>query len=130
MRALVVVAAALVACSHSPAAGTERGPCKSDHSCDSGLVCLSDLCVRPAPADCGPVAEALASAKLGNYATPAERAPVIAEMRAACTKERLSTYDAKCLTAARSRFEMSRCPHPLLPELIALAKDKGGCKSV
>src|SRR5262249_19705234 len=97
MRALVVVAAALVACSHSPAAGPGRGPCKSDPRCAGGLIGLSDLCGPPPPADCGPVAEALASAKLGNYATPAERAPVIAEMRAACTKERLSTYDAKCL---------------------------------
>jgi hypothetical protein len=126
--AVSVVAAA--ACSHSPAAGSERGACKDDHACDRGLLCLSDLCVRPPAADCGPVAEALASVKLGNYATPAARAPVIAEVRAACTKQRLSADDARCLTAAKSKFEMSRCPNPLLPELVALAKDKGGCASV
>ncbi|HEY4183660.1 MAG TPA: hypothetical protein VGP07_01265 [Polyangia bacterium] len=37
----------------SPPAGTERGRCLSGGSCASGLVCLSDFCVRPAGADGG-----------------------------------------------------------------------------
>lgn len=38
-----------VACGgDDPAAGTERGPCRADGTCDAELVCLSDLCVRPA----------------------------------------------------------------------------------
>jgi len=28
------------------AAGTERGPCRSGGTCDPGLVCLSDVCVK------------------------------------------------------------------------------------
>src|SRR5438034_9890567 len=28
------------------ATGTERGPCRSGRTCDPGLVCLSDVCVR------------------------------------------------------------------------------------
>jgi len=35
------------------AAGTEGGPCYGNKTCNKGLVCLSDLCVRPADAGGG-----------------------------------------------------------------------------
>jgi hypothetical protein len=129
MRALLIVLA-LAACSKTPAAGTERGPCQGDHTCTGGLVCLSDLCVRPPAGDCAQVADAFASIQLGNYADKDKRGPVVADLRAKCTAEQLSVDDAKCLTSAKSKFEMSRCPHPILPELVELAQDKGGCKVV
>lgn len=44
--------AALVGCG-GPAAGTERGPCRSDGTCDPGLVCLSSVCVAPERPDGG-----------------------------------------------------------------------------
>ncbi|MBN1774140.1 MAG: hypothetical protein JXB32_22970 [Deltaproteobacteria bacterium] len=40
------------------APGTERGPCHADGTCDSGLVCLSGLCVRPGDAGADAVADA------------------------------------------------------------------------
>jgi hypothetical protein len=36
-----------------PAPGTERGPCYGNGTCNAGLVCLSELCVRPAAGDAG-----------------------------------------------------------------------------
>jgi hypothetical protein len=37
----------------TPAAGSERGACLAGGVCGSGLVCLSDFCVRPAVTDGG-----------------------------------------------------------------------------
>ena len=36
-----------------PPAGAERGACRAGGVCGSGLVCLSDVCVRPTVADGG-----------------------------------------------------------------------------
>lgn len=131
MRAWAWALVLFVACSKQSApTGTERGPCTSDHTCSGGLVCLSDLCVRPPAGDCSQVAEALASVKLGNYASADQRGPLVASLRDQCSREELSVDDAKCITAAKSKFEMSRCAKPLLPELIAMKNDKGGCKTV
>jgi hypothetical protein len=43
-----VLVVCVAACGGSDGAspGTERGPCRADGTCDDGLVCLSDLCVR------------------------------------------------------------------------------------
>lgn len=51
---VLVTALAVLACSGSDdsgfssqsSEGTERGPCRSGRTCDPGLVCLSDICVR------------------------------------------------------------------------------------
>ncbi len=131
MRVLLLFGLLAAACSKSAGdPGAERGPCKSDHTCSGGLVCLSETCVRPPAGDCAQVAEALASVKLGNYADKDKRAAMIGELRARCDQEQLSIDEAMCLTSAKSKFEMSKCPKPLLPELAELAKDKGGCKAV
>jgi hypothetical protein len=130
MRVLTI-AVLVAACSKSAGTpGTERGPCKSDHACEGGLVCLSDLCVRPPAGDCAQVAEALASVTLGNYAEKDARAKRVAELRAQCDRAELSVDDALCLTSAKSKYAMAKCPKPLLPELAALAKDQGGCTAV
>lgn len=53
-------AALAAACDGSPdkaAPGTERGECRADGTCDPGLACLSDLCVRPVDAGLGPDAD-------------------------------------------------------------------------
>src|SRR4051794_10101972 len=68
----------------SSRAGAERADCRPDRSCNPGLLCLSDLCVRPPAADCTAVAESLASLELGNYAPREQRATVVAAKRAAC----------------------------------------------
>jgi|GEM_PF-1530402 len=39
---------------NSPAAGSERGACLPGGACNTGLTCLSDLCVRPPSSDGGP----------------------------------------------------------------------------
>src|SRR5438552_846048 len=47
------------ACEDSPAAGSERGSCRSQQMCDSGLVCRSNYCVRPSMSDSGAAASPL-----------------------------------------------------------------------
>jgi hypothetical protein len=99
-----------------PAVGLERGDCRPDRSCEAGLVCLSDLCVRPAAGDCGEVAEQLASIDLGNYAEPGTRAPAVARYRAACDAARISRDEQLCLTKARDRWRAAQCAPRLFPE--------------
>ena len=132
MRNVLVVVAALAAssCSRAPAAGSERGPCRAGKACDPGLSCQSDLCVRPPPADCGAVAESLASITVGNYAPRPERAKAVADLRARCEQARLSADEGRCIVAAKGRFALSKCPRPLLPGLADLARDPSGCHAV
>jgi hypothetical protein len=50
----LLLAALAQACGGSgPAAGTERGACKLGGACDTGLICLSNFCVRPSGSDGG-----------------------------------------------------------------------------
>jgi hypothetical protein len=89
--------------------GVERSTCRPDRTCDPGLLCLSDLCVRPPPADCDAVAEQLASIDLGNYAEPEDRAPVIARYKAACAAALISREEAQCIDRARDRSSAALC---------------------
>ena len=125
--ALAVGACDKSSTSGAAAQGSERGDCYGNGTCDVGLTCLSNLCVRPPAADCGPVAQKLASYRLGNYAPRDERDRVVAELTAACTEARLSVDEGKCITSATSRFDVAKCPRPLLAELQG---DPGGCKQV
>jgi hypothetical protein len=50
---ILFAATILGGCGSGPAAGTERGLCLAGGGCGSGLVCLSDVCVRPAAGDAG-----------------------------------------------------------------------------
>lgn len=129
MRALPAIAVFLVlaSCERSGGPGKERGSCYGNGTCDPGLVCMSELCVRPPPADCGPVAEKLASYRLGNYAPKEERAQVIGELTAKCEEARLSTDEGKCILEAQGRMDIAKCPRPLLDEFKG---DKDGCKAV
>src|SRR5687768_15378213 len=108
-------------------AGKERGACYGNGTCDQGLQCLSEVCVRPPPADCTKVAEKLASYRLGNYAAREERDKVVGELTAECTAAKLNVDEGKCILDARGRLEVARCPRPLLAELIG---DKDGCKGI
>jgi hypothetical protein len=98
-------------------AGTERGDCRADKTCDPGLLCLSDLCVRPPPADCAAVAETLASLDLGNYADVEERAPVIAKYRASCEQVHVTKEEGVCLDKVRDKWSAAQCAPRLFPEL-------------
>lgn len=108
-------------------AGKELGACYGNGTCDQGLQCLSAVCVRPPPADCTPVAEKLASYRLGNYAKREDREKMVAELTTECTSAKLSIDEGKCILDATSRLDVARCPRPLLPELIG---DKDGCKGI
>ena len=129
MKAWLAIAGALAlaACEKSGGPGKERGSCYGNGTCDPGLVCMSELCVRPPPADCTKVAEKLASYRLGNYAPKEERAKVIDDLTGQCEKARLSVDEGKCILDATGRLELAKCPRPLLDELAA---DKDGCKAV
>jgi hypothetical protein len=97
--------------------GVERSSCRPDRTCDPGLVCLSDLCVRPPPADCDAVAEQLASIDLGNYAEPEDRAPVVARYAAACAAALITRREAHCIDLARDRSSAALC----VPRMAALS---------
>ncbi|HEX3759967.1 MAG TPA: hypothetical protein VHW23_14730 [Kofleriaceae bacterium] len=108
--------------------GHERGDCRPDHSCDVGLLCLSNLCVRPPPADCKDVGEQLASIELGNYAEPETRAPVVARYQAACDAAVMSREEQLCLDRARDRWSAAQCAPRLFPDLAA--SSAGDCAAI
>lgn len=115
-----LVAFALAACQRDvPAggvAGKERSDCRPDKTCDTGLLCLSNLCVRPPPADCVAVGETLASMDLGNYAEPEERAPVVAKYRAQCEEVYVSKDEGACLDKAKDKWSAGQCAPRMFPE--------------
>jgi hypothetical protein len=116
--ATALVVASLAACKRSsgparPPAGTERGDCRGDGSCDDGLECRSNLCVRPPPADCTKVAEQLSYLLLDNYAPQEQRAAFMAEIRRQCQDTHLDKDDGECLVRAQHRAELRECPRPL-----------------
>ncbi len=104
--------------------GAERGPCYGNGTCDPGLVCYSDRCVRPPGADCAKVAEKLSGYRLDNYAPKDERLRVIGEIDKLCRDAQLTEDEGACITGAHGRSEIAACPRPLLPEL---AGDPTGC---
>ena len=109
-------------------AGTERGDCRTgDMKCDPGLLCLSNLCVRPPAADCAMVSETLASLDLGNYAEVEERAPVVAKYKAQCEKTYVSKEEGECLDKARDKWTAGQCAPRMFPEMTAKGAD---CKQV
>ena len=110
--------------------GKERGDCRMDEHmpCDKGLLCLSNLCVKPPPADCAAIGETLASMDLGNYAEPEERAPVVAKYKAACTKAYVSKEEGKCIDEAKDKWSAGQCAPRMFPELAST--NTGNCKPV
>jgi len=119
-RFACVLLLALAACPAAKSAGDlgkERGDCRPDKTCDKGLLCLSNLCVKPPPADCGEVAETLTSMDLGNYAQVEERAPVVAKYRAQCEKAYVTKEQGRCIDAAKDKWSVAQCAPELVPEL-------------
>ena len=126
--ALVLVSVWAIGCSKESPAGPERPPlgkeradCRPDKSCDPGLMCLSNLCVRPPPADCAAVAEGLASYDLGNYAEPEERAPIVATYKASCEKAHVTKEQGECFEKAADKTAAMMCA----PFMFAAAKVPG-----
>jgi hypothetical protein len=109
-------------------AGHERGSCRPDRTCDVGLLCLSNLCVRPPAADCQDVGEQLASTDLGNYAEPEDRAPVVARYKAACEAAVLSRDEQQCLDRTRDRWSAARCAPRMFPDLAS--SSTGDCGAI
>lgn len=108
----ITLAGATGACARDRAAGPlghERSDCRPDRSCDTGLMCLSNLCVRPPPADCQAVADQLTSLDLGNYAEPEDRAPVVARYKGACEAAMLTKEEGQCIDKARDRWTAGEC---------------------
>ena len=99
--------------SAGPVAGQERGDCRPDRSCDPGLTCLSNLCVRPPPADCAKVAEALGPIFLDNYTPREERDRFAADVRRECESASFTREDGECLSRAKTRQDINACPHPI-----------------
>jgi len=136
--ALVVVSVWATGCSKEgtagesrPALGKERGDCKPDKVCDPGLMCLSNLCVRPPPADCQAVAEGLASYDLGNYAEPEERAPVVAKYKASCEKAHVTKEQGECFEKASDKTAAMMCAPFMFAEKVTVkGPSPGECGKV
>jgi hypothetical protein len=111
------------------ALGRERNDCRADKTCDPGLLCLSNLCVKPPPADCTVVAETFASFELGNYADPEERAPLVSKFKAECEKVYVTKEEGKCLDDARDKWSAAQCVPRMFPELAAKSTT-GDCAQV
>jgi hypothetical protein len=90
--------------------GTERGACYGNGTCNDGLTCLSDLCVRPPGADCAKVAEKLSYLLLDNYAPQDQRTTFLATTRADCEAMHLTRDEGACLIDAPHRNALGRCP--------------------
>jgi hypothetical protein len=142
MARAVVLAAALVAAAcnsagSAPAPGTERGACYGNGTCDDGLTCLSDRCVRvevgpgsgappikPAAgmADCAAVAETLVSLELGNYAPRDQRAGRADDIAALCRAQFVTADEATCLLAATRKDDLGLCAKPLIVKALTEAE--------
>jgi|MudIll2142460700_1097286.scaffolds.fasta_scaffold02643_3 hypothetical protein len=132
-RFALVVMVLAAGCAKDGARGTpgkERGDCRAQDKdkCDPGLLCLSNLCVRPPAADCTMVAETVASLELGNYAEPEDRAPVVTKYKAACEKAYVSKEEGECLDKARDKWSAGQCAPRMFPEMAST--NSGDCKQV
>ena len=111
---VLVLVAAVAGCKEGAAGsgkeGAERGACYGNGTCNDGLVCLSDLCVKPPGADCAKVAEKLGGMFLGNYAPRAERDAFLAATRDECIANDLTKEEGDCILGATHRNALSRCP--------------------
>jgi hypothetical protein len=124
--------------------GKERGDCIAPRTepgqpkdelaigtCDPGLLCLSNVCVRPPPADCTAIGELLTSFDLGNYAEPEERAPIVEKYKRACQKAYVSKEQGECIAATTDKFAAIKCAPLMFPELKpAAGKATGDCDQV
>jgi hypothetical protein len=131
MRQIAVAILLLVGCSQSRGTpGEERADCRAGDKdkCNAGLLCLSNVCVRPPPADCQSVAESLASFDLGNYAEPEERAPVVAKYRSQCEKAYVTKEQGECLDKATDKWAAGQCAPKMFPEMAST--NNGDCKKV
>jgi hypothetical protein len=124
MTRAVWIAMLLVGCTHDAAEhdrpstlGQERADCRPDHSCDPNLLCLSNVCVKPPPADCQLVADELASFDLGNYAEAEARKPVVDKYKQQCETLYITKEEGTCLDKAKDRWAASQCAGRLFPEL-------------
>lgn len=104
----------IVGCGNkNPAVGTERGACYGNGTCNEGLLCTSDLCVRPPPPDCHKVAMKLSYTALSNYAPKEERDAYVSRMVTTCKQAALTHDEADCILASKNRSELGRCPKPM-----------------
>ncbi|MEJ7603581.1 MAG: hypothetical protein WKG01_37185 [Kofleriaceae bacterium] len=111
------------------ALGRERNDCRDDSTCDPGLLCLSNLCVKPPPADCTVVAETFTSFELGNYADPDERAPLVAKLKAQCETAYVTKDEGMCLEETRDKYSATACVPRMFPASATKATT-GDCAQV
>ena len=112
MRTLLLISL-IASCKQQLPPGTERGPCYGNKSCNEGLLCLSDLCVRPPPADCTKVGEKLGYLMLGNYAPQDKREAFHKEIAAECNAAHLTKEQGDCILNASDTKALAKCEKPL-----------------
>lgn len=103
--------------------GRERGPCRSDGTCDPGLQCLSKVCVEAQGERCAQVgarveallAEEARTKPLLGAALGSMPARVAALVTAACTEDRWSKAAQRCVLEARDHARVEACLADLPP---------------
>jgi hypothetical protein len=98
------------------------------------LLALVGACQRvdksAAPADCSRVGEALATFEIGNYATPEQRAPLVAKHKAGCESARVTTDEATCLGNAKDTWAAKACLPRMFPADAPTAGRSPECATV
>lgn len=82
------------------------------------LLVAAGGCQRTPPppaADCGPVADALVSLEVGNYATAEERAAKRPAKLALCARHRITVEELACLAKARATWDAATCVPRMFP---------------
>lgn len=79
-------------------------------------------------ADCGVIADQLASFDLGNYATPAQRAPIAVAYRATCERLSITQAEGACLGKATDTWGAAQCVPRMFPALAS--GDSSDCAAV
>ncbi len=104
MRSMIAVVVLMMACAKSgPEAGTERGPCHGNGSCNDGLVCRSDLCVDALAAPQAALRDSLVEGLMekpsgGDPKTLEEKLDALADEACACNR------DEACAEKVNTRF--------------------------
>ena len=123
VAAVAMAALAATGCAKRPGAddkcveyesGAEKGACYGNGTCNEGFVCLSELCVRPEPADCNAIARQLGQLTLGNYTPKDQRDTFERDIATMCTEVHLSKTDGDCILRATDRTALGACPVPLV----------------
>ncbi len=126
-RWAIVLSLVLGCGSSGPQPGSEKGACYGNKTCNAGLACLSDICVKPQSGGPGPNAAALGpvtytcldaarnAARLAFPSDPGADAKAV-DMAAECESTGMSQPTIACVAIAKTQDDLSGCLEREHPE--------------